>query len=118
MLKHWRHAVVGAGVIGEWHARVIQTLLPGSSLEGVCDVDQKKLDKLAAGHRSSARIPTFTDLAEMLRKLGDQIDVVHICTPSGNHLEPAIIAMEAGKHVICEKPMEIAFDRIDRNPQC
>jgi predicted dehydrogenase len=48
----------------------------------------------------------------MLRS--EQVDIVHVCTPSGNHLEPAIAAMNAGKHVISEKPLEIQLDRIDR----
>jgi predicted dehydrogenase len=44
---------------------------------------------------------------------GEQVDVVHVCTPSGDHFEPARTALEAGKNVICEKPMEIRLDRID-----
>ena len=50
----------------------------------------------------------------MLRAMGDQIDVVHVCTPSGDHMEPALMALNAKKNVICEKPMEIQLDRIDR----
>src|SRR3972149_8765724 len=43
----------------------------------------------------------------------DEINVVPTATPSGFHLEPAVAAAEAGKHVICEKPLEITLDRID-----
>jgi predicted dehydrogenase len=44
----------------------------------------------------------------------EKIEVVQICTPSGDHMNPAITAMDAGVNVICEKPLEIQLDRIDR----
>jgi predicted dehydrogenase len=44
----------------------------------------------------------------------DHVDVVTICTPSGAHLEPAVAAAKAGKHVIVEKPLEITLKRCDR----
>ncbi len=43
-----------------------------------------------------------------------RVDVVTICTPSGAHLEPAVAAASAGKHVIVEKPLEITLARCDR----
>ena len=43
----------------------------------------------------------------------DEIDIVTIATPSGFHMEPTIAAAQAGKHVICEKPLEITLERID-----
>ena len=44
----------------------------------------------------------------------DDIDIVTICTPSGAHLEPTIMAAEHGKHVLCEKPLEVTLPRLDR----
>ena len=43
----------------------------------------------------------------------DDIDIVCVCTPSGAHMEPAVAAAEAGKHVIIEKPLEITLERCD-----
>ena len=63
-----------------------------------------------AKHKLEAT-PIYSDVREMISK--EQIDIVHICTPSGDHMTPAITAMEMGKNVICEKPMEIQLDRID-----
>jgi predicted dehydrogenase len=44
----------------------------------------------------------------------EKLDVVHVCTPSGNHLEPSVMVMQAGVNVILEKPVEITLERIDR----
>lgn len=110
MSKMWRSAVVGTGVVGEWHVRTVAAL-PNSQLAAVCDVDAARsrtvLEKHGLGH-----LPAYTDLHAMLRK--EKLDVVHICTPSGAHMGPAIAAMEAGANVVMEKPLEIRLDRIDK----
>ena len=56
-------------------------------------------------------VDSYTDYAEMLER--DDLDIVCVCTPSGAHLEPAVAAAEAGKHVIVEKPLEITLQRCD-----
>ncbi|MCY2952978.1 MAG: Gfo/Idh/MocA family oxidoreductase [Planctomycetota bacterium] len=110
MAKQWRCAVVGTGMVGEWHVKTVPHV-PATTLVAVCDVATERA-KAALEKNKLVGVPIYTDQAEMLRK--EQIDVVHICTPSGGHMKPAIMAMEAGKNVICEKPMEIQLDRIDR----
>jgi predicted dehydrogenase len=96
--------------VGEWHVRTVPTV-PGCRLVAVCDVDSNRsAAALEKNHLSG--VPQYTDVREMLRR--EQIDVVHVCTPSGAHLDPCVAAMEAGKHVICEKPLEIHTDRVDR----
>ena len=42
------------------------------------------------------------------------LDIVTIATPSGAHLEPCVQAAKAGKHIICEKPLEVTLERVDR----
>src|SRR5690606_40216587 len=42
------------------------------------------------------------------------VDVVAVCTPSGAHLEPALLAIQAGKHVVVEKPIEVTSARAQR----
>src|SRR4051794_472364 len=110
MAKQWRHAVVGVGTVGDWHVRVIPKL-PNSKLVAVCDVlpanARKALDKYKLPD-----VPTYESQAEMLRK--EQIDVVHVATPSGDHMNPVVMALEAKKNVICEKPLEVQLDRIER----
>lgn len=110
MAKTWRCAVVGTGTVGDWHVRVIPKLA-NAELVALCDIQPEKARALIAKYQLG-NIPVYADEAELLAK--EKLDVIHLCTPSGNHLDPAVMAMEAGKNVICEKPLEIAPERIDR----
>jgi predicted dehydrogenase len=108
--REWRCAVVGTGVVGEWHVRVVPGV-PGAKLVAVCDLLPDKCQKALEKNKLTG-VNIYKDQAQMLQK--EQLDVVHVCTPSGNHMGPATMAMDAGCNVICEKPMEIQLDRIDR----
>jgi UDP-N-acetyl-2-amino-2-deoxyglucuronate dehydrogenase len=110
MAKQWRLAVIGTGVVGDWHVRVIPKL-PNAQLVAVCDVDPARSKQVLEKNGLSG-IPIYTDQQEMHRK--EKVEVVNICTPSGNHLEPAEMAMAAGCNVISEKPLEVNLERIDR----
>jgi UDP-N-acetyl-2-amino-2-deoxyglucuronate dehydrogenase len=108
MSNQTRHAIVGVGVVGEWHTRAIPQA--GGILTALCDILPEQAKKVSQQNKLDA--PIYADIKQMLAK--EKIDIVHICTPSGNHLEPVLSAIEAGKNVICEKPIEIKLDRIDR----
>lgn len=110
MSRQWRHAIMGTGLAGEWHVRVVPQL-PSSKLAAICETAPQRAQAALAKNKLEG-IPLYTDLAEMLRK--EPFDILHLCTPSGSHLEPAMMAMQAGKHVISEKPLEIELSRIDR----
>ena len=110
MARQWRCAVVGTGVVGEWHVKTIP-VVPNATLVAVCDIDPAR-SAAALEKNKLTTIPQYTDIHEMLQK--EQIDIVHVCTPSGAHYDSCTAAMEAGKYVICEKPLEIQLDRIDR----
>src|SRR5207247_2275861 len=107
----WRCAVVETGLVGQTHVRVIPHVA-GAALVAVCDTTSGRARAVLEKYNLPG-VPAYTDLREMLRK-GPQFDVVHLATPSGAHLEPATEAMNAGKHVICEKPLEIKLDRVDK----
>jgi predicted dehydrogenase len=109
MARQWRCAVVGSGTVGEWHIRSLCRLSDCQPV-AVCDIDPSKASK--ALEKNALSLPIYTDAQEMYRK--EKFDVVHICTPSGDHLGPTIAAMQHGKHVIVEKPMEILPERIDQ----
>lgn len=105
-MKTWNFGIIGAGLIADFHARAIGDI-PNVKLVGFCAKRPERAKKLA--DKFGTR--TFKDYQEMLKS--DQIDIVTIATPSGFHAEPTIAAAEAGKHVICEKPLDITLKRID-----
>jgi UDP-N-acetyl-2-amino-2-deoxyglucuronate dehydrogenase len=110
MARQWRCAVMGTGVVGEWHVRTIPNVA-GCELVAVCDVTEPNAKRVLDKNRLGA-IPLYTNPREMYEK--EKIDAVHICTPSGDHLGPAMTAMQRGKSVVVEKPMEIKTERIDQ----
>lgn len=98
--------IIGCGMIANFHAKAIADL-PNARLVGCFDNFPSAADKLAA----STGCQGYHKLEEMLAN--PEVTVVSIGTPSGAHMEPAVIAAQAGKHVIVEKPLEITLDRCD-----
>lgn len=79
---------------------------PGVQLYAACDVIKERAAEMA----EKFDIPhVFTDYEQMLKL--PELDVVSICTPPFAHKDPAIAALQAGKHVLCEKPM--ALDAVE-----
>ena len=105
-MKIWNFGVVGSGLIADFHARAIADL-PNARLTACCDKIPERAAKLAEKYGAHA----FTRYEDVVQS--DEVDVVTIATPSGLHMEPTIAAAEAGKHVLCEKPLEITLERID-----
>lgn len=100
--------IVGAGVISTFHARAISDN-PRAELHAICDKSQDKAKQWADEYKAQH---SFTNLNQMLQL--KELDVVCICLPSGMHEEAAIAAANAGKHVFCEKPLDITLEKIDR----
>jgi predicted dehydrogenase len=98
--------IIGCGMIAGFHARAIGDLR-GARLEACFDTVPAAADRLAdqTGCRAYHRLEAM--LAD------PAVDVVTIGTPSGAHLEPAVQAARAGKHVIVEKPLEVTLKRCD-----
>jgi len=105
-MKTWNFGIIGAGLIADFHARAIGDI-PNAKLIGCCD----KIPQRAKNLADKFDVWAFDDYEDMLES--DQIDIVTIATPSGFHKEPTVAAAKAGKHVICEKPMDITLERID-----
>ena len=106
-MKIWNFGIIGAGLIADFHAKAIQNIR-NARLTGICSSNPDKARKLAEKYNCKI----FKDYEEMLRS--GEIEVVTIATPSGAHMEPTIEAALYGKHVICEKPLEISLERIDK----
>ena len=91
-------AVVGCGDVSVVHLRAIEQLA-GSRLVAVCDTDPAT----AAAAAAAAGVPAFTDHRELLAT--QRPDVVHISTPHHQHVQVAVDCLEAGVHVVLEKPV-------------
>ena len=73
-----------------------------AKIVALCDINPQRLEE-ANGKFGPAQ--TFTDYKDLLAL--DEIDAVDVCTPNFMHMPPVVAAFEAGKHVICEKPIAI-----------
>lgn len=102
-------AIVGCGMIARFHVRALAEV-PGATLAALVTRNPASANKLIEETGIPA-VPIFTSLTEALKHPG--VDVVIITTPSGAHLEPAVEAARAGKHVVVEKPLEITPERCD-----
>jgi predicted dehydrogenase len=99
--------IIGCGMISQFHARAIAELRR-AKLVACFDSFPAAADRLAQATGCRA----YHDLDAMLAD--PKVTIVTIGTPSGAHLEPAISAARAGKHVIVEKPLEITLKRCDK----
>jgi predicted dehydrogenase len=95
-------------MIAEFHTRAIQEI-EGAQVVAAYSRSSANAEKIANLAGGGCR--TENDLGRMLAD--PAIDVVCVCTPSGAHLEPSLLAAKAGKHVIVEKPLEITLSRCD-----
>ncbi len=68
----------------------------------VCDIDQIRLDEMAAKQKESKK---YNDYRELLHELGAKVDAVVVSTPDHTHAPAAVMAMRMGKHVYCQKPL-------------
>ena len=101
-----RFAIVGAGMIGELHTKVISEM-EGAELAYVCSRSMERAKRLTDKYGGE---PT-TAFDDMLGR-GD-LDAVSVCTASGEHAEYGIPAARSGKHVLVEKPIEISLEKAD-----
>ncbi len=100
MTSKLRFGIIGYGVIGHIHAEAIATL-PDAQLVAVVDTVPRPAQKLM----EEFHVTHYGNLQEMLAR--EHLDIVDICTPSGQHGEHACQVMRAGVNVIVEKPLEI-----------
>ncbi|NLX99444.1 MAG: Gfo/Idh/MocA family oxidoreductase, partial [Rhodopirellula sp.] len=107
MAKATGFGIIGCGMISNFHARAIKDVR-GAELVACFDTVQPAADRLA----ESTGCKAYYQLEAMLAD--PAVEVVTIGTPSGAHMEPAVAAARAGKHVIVEKPLEITLRRCDR----
>ena len=105
--KKIRFAVVGCGHIGKRHAEMI-TRDEKAELVALCDICPKEELGIEA-----YPVPFAKNLDELL-EIASDVDVINICVPNGLHAEMAIKAIEAGHHVVIEKPMALTLADAER----
>lgn len=105
--KKIRFAVVGCGHIGKRHAEMI-TRDEKAELVALCDIRPK--EELGV---EAYPVPFAKNLDELL-EIASDVDVINICVPNGLHAEMAIRAIEAGHHVVIEKPMALTLADAER----
>ena len=100
-MKEVRFAILGCGRIAQRHAKHIENTT-GAALVATCDIIPERAEQMATTYNVKAH----ATLAELLAD--EQIDMVSVCSPNGLHAAHSIAALQAGKHVLCEKPMAIS----------
>ncbi len=101
MGERLRVGVVGAGLIAGCHVRAY-TATPGAEVVAVADTNTAKAEQLAATVGARA----CSDLDEVLAL---DVDVVSVCTPPRSHADLTVRAVDAGRHVLCEKPVALTL---------
>ena len=107
MTEKVRIGVIGLGIMGEQYVR-IYSAHPLARVTAICTRSRDKLDDIGRKYGIEAR---YTDFAEMLSKA--DVDAICVATPDYAHFEPAKAALEAGKHVLCEKPFTTELSEAD-----
>ena len=106
-MKTYNFGIVGCGLVSSCHARSLQSL-PNARLVAVADKVPAAAERMASTYGCRA-LASPEDLVALR-----EIDIVCICTPSGTHAEVAVLAAQAGKHLIVEKPLDVTTERVDR----
>ena len=100
-----RIAIVGCGgIANQKHMPSIKANADKAEMVAFCDIIPERAEK-AAKEYGVEGAKVYTDYKEMLADTSVEFDVVHVCTPNVAHCPITVAAFEAGKHVMCEKPM-------------
>ena len=104
MAKLIKIGIIGCGGIANGKHLPSLTNVPDCEIVAFCDVIAERAEKAAAKY-GTPDAKVYVDYKELLKD--ERIDVVHVCTPNRSHSFITVDALEAGKHVMCEKPMAI-----------
>ena len=101
-----RVGLLGVGFIGATHAACYKNVA-GARLVAVADVNREAADRLAAEHGTRAYYAVEPLLEDQ------EVDAVDVCLPTFLHEQAVVRAAEAGKHILCEKPIARSLDEVD-----
>ncbi|GAB2177172.1 Gfo/Idh/MocA family protein [Dongia sp. agr-C8] len=95
-----RVGIIGVGVMGSDHARILATQVPGAAIQAIYDADPPRA-KSIADETGAAKV--FTDAVALIQDAA--VDAVLIASPDQTHKDLTLAAIAAGKPVLCEKPL-------------
>ncbi|PLT30432.1 Gfo/Idh/MocA family protein [Peribacillus deserti] len=107
MSKILKAAIIGCGGIANGKHMPSLAKLENVELAAFCDIEEERAVKAKADF-GKEESKVYKDYIELLND--PSIDVIHVCTPNDSHAKITIAALEAGKHVMCEKPMAKTSD--------
>lgn len=99
--------VLGVGRIGKIHSENLVTRIAGAELAILADVFPDELNEVAARLGVSTTVADYRDVINL-----PDVEAVVICTPTNTHYQIILDAAAAGKHIFCEKPIELSIDKI------
>ncbi|UCC67534.1 MAG: Gfo/Idh/MocA family oxidoreductase, partial [Armatimonadota bacterium] len=101
-------AVIGVGRIGRLHARNLAQRIPEASLRAISDVNGEALGACARELGVSFAVEDYRAVVEKA-----EIEAVVICSSTNTHSQIITEAAAAGKHIFCEKPIDLDLNRIE-----
>ena len=107
MGKKFRVGIIGCGGIANGKHMPALKNTGRVDMVAFCDIIEERAVK-AAQEYGTPDAKVYTDYKELLKD--DSIEIVHVCTPNRSHSFITIDALEAGKHVMCEKPMAKTYE--------
>ena len=107
-MKQLNIGIIGAGRIGKLHAQSITYAVPAARVYGITDV---RTDGLPELKEKFGIEKIYASIDDMLAD--DQIDAVLVCSSTDTHADIAIQAAKAGKHIFCEKPVDLTPEKVE-----
>lgn len=108
-MKKQRFALVGCGNIAKKHSHVIQNILDNAEIACFCDTIAERAEKFAKEHGTRH----FNSISEMMEKMGDEIDIINVLTPSGIHHQNVLELVKYQKPLVVEKPIALRLQEAD-----
>ena len=107
-MKQLKVGIIGAGRIGSLHAKSICYSVPTAKVVGITDVFAENAKKVAA---ELGIEKVYADYKEMLAD--PEVEAVLVCSSTDTHADIAIEAAKAGKHIFCEKPVDLTPSKVE-----
>lgn len=104
-------AIVGTGNIANVHLEGILTFPKRCCVTALCDIYPQKAEAMKEKYHLDCAV--FDDYHKMLKEMKGRVDLIHICTPPYVHARIAVDCMDAGCHVLVEKPMATCLTECD-----